>query len=919
MKDPWRTIAGRTPFKKFCGSFPTRQRPDRNLDAGDTLLEILITLVIISLALVALMGAFTTTINASADYRNASNLNTALVDVTQNAIAQLQQQAAPLFTPCATATIYNNKLNLTLPGYTITVTAVDDLVGGNFVPVNPSTCNPTSPASTAPQEIFLSANRTGSIATAPIAFVIDDRGGAPAAALPTSVITVYSTPPTTAYVNGTYDLSQPKVPSATSGDVVQISSENTGVCTVSMTTYLVTFLAPGSCVLDFNDAGNANYNPATTIRQPFTVVAQNSNTISFRHANPSPVSVNSTYDPGASSSLLATVIGQSSNSAVCNVSSSTGVIQFLSVGNCSITFSDPGNAAYVAATPVTWNITVTKATQNALVLTSTTGTYGNKVNLTSSGGSGTGQVSYSVLNGTATGCTIDASGLVLSSTSAGTCSVTVSKAGDLTYLPQSNTANVTFAPAILTVTASAGTMTYGGTPPTVTALYSGFVNGDTSSVLTQKAICATNVTSTTGAGTAFGADTCSGAAAANYTPMYLPANVVIQKAPLTITASSTSVPYGGTPTVTALYSGFVNQENPSNLTTAPSCGSPNLTPTSTPGTPNLTTNCTNAVDNNYAISYVSGILTVTRATLTITANNLSVNHGASITPTSTISGFANSDAATLMSATYTYVGTGTTNYGPSTVKPTAAGTYSMVPSGAILNFTRGSSANYTYTYAPGTLTITTISAKYLASGAEPKYNTNTIVSSTFTADPGATVLILVAIEDSGAQSCTSLSPSAALSTYAAVTSATTWDTTGGTYRTCSFSAKGTGAPGTLTVNLNTGTFYGAMQIIEITGDNGAYVNQAATWSGTNNSPKVTLSPPTGSYEVFYGDATNGTNPLSWSSTSPTGFIQVGSQLDAGGGSSTYSTSAYFGPSSTTVTGSISTSAPWGTIGIEIKP
>ena len=39
-------------------------------------------------------------------------------------------------------------------------------------------------------------------------------------------------------------------------------------------------------------------------------------------------------------------------------------------------------------------------------------------------------------------------------------------------------------PASLTVTASDGSMTYGGTPPAITASYIGFVNGDSSSSLT---------------------------------------------------------------------------------------------------------------------------------------------------------------------------------------------------------------------------------------------------------------------------------------------------------------------------------------------------------------------------------------------------------------------------------------------------
>ncbi len=51
--------------------------------------------------------------------------------------------------------------------------------------------------------------------------------------------------------------------------------------------------------------------------------------------------------------------------------------------------------------------------------------------LTATGGSGTGAVTFSVTNGTATGCVI--SGTSLTATTAGTCLVTATKAADTTY------------------------------------------------------------------------------------------------------------------------------------------------------------------------------------------------------------------------------------------------------------------------------------------------------------------------------------------------------------------------------------------------------------------------------------------------------------------------------------------------------
>ena len=89
--------------------------------------------------------------------------------------------------------------------------------------------------------------------------------------------------------------------------------------------------------------------------------------------------------------------------------------------------------------------------QAALTVTSTSGTFGAALTLTTSGGSGTGAVTFAFTNGTATGCTVTSGSL--SSTSAGTCTVTATKAGDATYNPVSSSATtVTLAAATSTTT-----------------------------------------------------------------------------------------------------------------------------------------------------------------------------------------------------------------------------------------------------------------------------------------------------------------------------------------------------------------------------------------------------------------------------------------------------------------------------------
>jgi hypothetical protein len=87
--------------------------------------------------------------------------------------------------------------------------------------------------------------------------------------------------------------------------------------------------------------------------------------------------------------------------------------------------------------------------------------------------------------------------------SAGTHTLTASfapaDATDYTAATQSVTLSVT--PATLTVTANNQSMNVGGTVPPLTVSYSGFVNGDTTAVLTGAPSVTTSATSSSAAGT----------------------------------------------------------------------------------------------------------------------------------------------------------------------------------------------------------------------------------------------------------------------------------------------------------------------------------------------------------------------------------------------------------------------------------
>ncbi len=111
-------------------------------------------------------------------------------------------------------------------------------------------------------------------------------------------------------------------------------------------------------------------------------------------------------------------------------------------------------------------------------------------------------------------------------------------------------------PAPLSVSASSGSMTYGGSVPAITASYSGFVNGDDAGVAHQRARRARRRRRRR-ARWAPTRSSCSGASDANYTISYVGGTVQVVTAPLVIAASSPSMTYGGSvPTITAVVLGL---------------------------------------------------------------------------------------------------------------------------------------------------------------------------------------------------------------------------------------------------------------------------------------------------------------------------------------------------------------------------
>ena len=420
--------------------------------------------------------------------------------------------------------------------------------------------------------------------------------------------------------------------------------------------------------------------------------------------------------------LTYSLVGAPSGAAI---DSATGVVTWTptaaQIGSASFTVqvTDNGTPNLSATTGV--NVTVTAASTTTIVTSSAlTSTYGQSVTFTASvsGGDHGGSVGFLADNSPIGGCAAVALGgpngnqasCATSTLGAGTHTVTARYSGDPASGASENTLTGQIVnKAVLTVTASNGSMTYGGTPPTITATITGFVNGEGPAVLTAQPVCIANASATTPAGVHANTTSCSGAAAANYTFSYVNGTLTVGQAVLTVTASNATMTYGGTPpTITATITGFVNGEGPAVLTAQPVCTA-NATATTPAGTYPNTTSCSGGAAANYSFTFVKGTLTVNKAPLTVTASNATMTYGGTPpTVAALITGFVNGEGPTVLTAQPACTANATAT--------TPAGTYPNTTS-----CSGGAAANYSFTFVKGTLTVNKAPLTVTASNATMTY------------------------------------------------------------------------------------------------------------------------------------------------------------------------------------------------------
>ena len=223
-------------------------------------------------------------------------------------------------------------------------------------------------------------------------------------------------------------------------------------------TCITTLLPVGTVDLNSVYSGNATYVSSTSVAYPYLIRSASTTTVtSVTPASPqtygTSVTITATVTTGATGtvsfesspngSTWTALSGCTAQPLSTTTYSATCTTTVVPAGTAYINALYSGDATYITSTSTKYAYVVAVGTQATLAVTSLSGTWGQALVLSTSGGSGTGAVTFSVVGGTATGCTVSGSSLTV--TSAGTCIVTAQKAADANYLVASSSATtVTF-------------------------------------------------------------------------------------------------------------------------------------------------------------------------------------------------------------------------------------------------------------------------------------------------------------------------------------------------------------------------------------------------------------------------------------------------------------------------------------------
>ena len=510
---------------------------------------------------------------------------------------------------------------------------------------------------------------------------------------------LYGTPEGTVTGNGTY------IPT---GFIISESSSLIGGSVTYTTTYTATTPAGTSGVTITPEvSGLTAINYSFTAANGTISIGNNNSTISVTGATSftysgSPQGPNTSSVRGSGGTVIYSYTGTGSTTYGPDATTPTNA------GTYKVVATVPADANYNSATssafaftinPALLTVTASDQTKIYGTIAPTNGTF--NTNFTVSGLIGSDAVN-SINLGYSGNPSGDMSTASVGSYTITPSSVTFSSGTVSNYSVTYNSGTLTVNKALLTVTANKKTKVYDGSVYSgFSVSYSGFINGDNQSVLggalafTGSATTAVNV----GAGYVISP---GGQTSSNYLISFVNGTLDISARPITITATAKTKVYGAAdpPLTYTITSGTIaNGDLPSGALIR-SAGE-------TVGTYAITKNAL-TYGTNYSETYVGANLTITAATLTVTADNKIVTYGdAAPLLTYTITGFINGDTeASVVTGTpalvTAYLNTTKVSSSPVTISAEIGGL---------------ASANYSFSFVNGAMTINPKALTITASNA----------------------------------------------------------------------------------------------------------------------------------------------------------------------------------------------------------
>ena len=396
---------------------------------------------------VTLIGSGTCKINA-----NQSG------NVDYDAAAQVQQSFTVSARPTATASTTAQSLTAGTA-----MTSFTPLTGsGGVSPLTYYISSGTLPAglSLSSSTGAVTGTPSGAFAASNIVFAVKDVNNSVATTTSTVSFTVNLVTPVLSGFslssnNLVFGSSAPTItaPTSASSGAITYSSSNLGVATVSGST--ITIVGVGTTTLTATQAANGNYDTANTTATLTITASTDANlsglTLSSGAITPTFASSTFAYTQSVANAVSSITVTPTVNQANATVTvNGTAVTSGSASGSISLNVGTNTITTVVTAqdgtTTQTYTTTVTRAaalisqasfsvtaSPNALNATTTTSA------LSTTGGSGTGSVTYAMTSGT---CTLSGS-TVTAGTANETCTVTATKAADSTYLAATATVNIT--------------------------------------------------------------------------------------------------------------------------------------------------------------------------------------------------------------------------------------------------------------------------------------------------------------------------------------------------------------------------------------------------------------------------------------------------------------------------------------------